>query len=153
ASNIVVSDKIVCTAAMFKSCDNLVEIDSEWDMSNVTNVEDMFRWDRKLETLNLASWITSKIENWYCAFDDCQKLKIDNSVIENFDMSNAENTYNMFYRCYGISGHLDLTKWNLKNIESMSKTFRRCKNITSIDASNWQFDNATTVSEIFSGCS
>ena len=70
--------------AMFMNCINLKELDlSNFNTSNVTNMQSMFYQCRRLEDLNLGSFDTSKLTTINYIFNNCISLK-------NLDIRNAE---------------------------------------------------------------
>lgn len=110
---------------LFYGCDNLVKIDiSDWDTSNVTNMEAMFAWCQKLQSL-----------------DD----------LETLDTSNVKNMSRMFQGCMGLS-QIKFKHFNTKNVENMDYMFADCSNAEIADLSNLDTSNLKSVYDIFRYC-
>ena len=57
---------------MFKDCYELSDLPiGDWDTSKVTDMSEMFFFDRKLSKLNLCSWNTSKVTDMTWMFGMC----------------------------------------------------------------------------------
>lgn len=69
---------------------------SNWDTSQLTSMEEMFRNTTGIKTLDLSNWNTSNVKSYYLMFDGAQALEsID---ISNFDMINTNDVTHMFYK-------------------------------------------------------
>ena len=110
---------------MFDGCDNLVKIDmSDWDTSSVTNMEAMFAWCQKLQSL-----------------DD----------LETLDTSNVKNMSRMFQGCMGLS-QIKFKHFNTENVENMDYMFGNCSNVEIADLSNLDTSNLKSMYDIFRNC-
>ena len=109
---------------MFYNC-KAQEIDvSEFNTSNVTNMNGMFSYCSSLTSLDLSSFDTSKITNMSYLFDSCTRLK--NLNISNFDFTKVTTYTNMFTRvpndCYMLVKDATAKDWitskftNLTNV-------------------------------------
>ena len=59
----------------------------------------------------------------------------------------------MFRKCESLSSLPDISKWNTKNVTSMSDMFRKCESLSSLpDISKWNTKNVTNMYDIFNGC-
>ncbi len=118
-------------AGMFKGCEKLEEIDvSKWDVSNVEDFSSMFegcnsltaqiwqKYDKPenqyLGISDLRAWVTTKAKNMGQMFKGCSKLGVLD--LSKFDMRNVENAQGMFQDCY-----------NLRNIVCGEHTFSTSK--------------------------
>ena len=118
-------------AGMFKGCEKLEEIDvSKWDVSNVEDFSSMFEgcnsltariWktydkpeNQYLGISDLRAWVTTKAKNMGQMFKGCLKLGVLD--LSKFDMRNVENAQGMFQDCY-----------NLRNIVCGEHTFSTSK--------------------------
>ena len=90
---------------MFYSCTSLTTINgiSEWDTSNVTDMEAMFFNCTSLTELDLSTLDTSNVTDMHDMFNWCENLAILD--LSGFDMSNVTgltSRFNMFGRCYNL---------------------------------------------------
>lgn len=110
---------------MFDGCDNLVKIDmSDWDASSVTNMEAMFAWCQKLQSLD---------------------------GLETLDTSNVKNMSRMFQGCMGLS-QIKFKHFNTENVENMDYMFGNCSNVEIADLSNLDTSNLKSMYDIFRNC-
>ena len=59
--------------------------------------------------------------------------------------------YDMFYDCQSLET-LDLSGWNVSNVNDMSYMFKNCKNLKYLDLSGWDTSNVMDVSGMFYHC-
>ena len=123
--NGLITSDTVNTLGMFFSNDGLNRINGieTWDVSNVTNMSNMFFYCYGLTSLDLSNWNTS----------------------------NVTNMNSMFYGCAGLTS-LDLSNWNTSNVTNMNGMFYACESLTSLDLSNWNTSNVTDMSHMFGVC-
>ena len=96
---ILIFDNIIKSCyQMFYNLVNIIEIDlSNFDTSEVTNMNGMFSECKNLEKINFGSVNTFSVENMGYLFYKCNKLtSID---LSNFDTSKVNNMENMFNYC------------------------------------------------------
>lgn len=97
------------TREIFNDLSNLTQMDLKYvDTSEMTNMNSMFANDENLTTL---------------------------TNIEDFDTSHVTNMERMFYRC-GVQT-LDLTTWDVSNVESFSYMFANTSNFQELDITGW----------------
>ena len=98
---------------------DLSKIDiSEWNTSNVTNMDSMF----SLTNFNqdISNWDTSNVTNMDSMFYCC---KFFNSDLSKWNVSKVENMNSMFYGCEKFN--CDLSKWNVSRVDKyMSSMFK-----------------------------
>ena len=58
----------------------------------------------------------------------------------------------MFYNCRGLIS-LDVSNWDTSNVTSMYNMFANCSSLTSLDVSNFDTSNVTDMYEMFAECS
>ena len=80
-------------------------------------------------------------------FEDLDPHDIE---ISYWDVSNVENMNNMFYGCKNFTGQ-GLENWNVNNVENMSMMFFGCKNFNA-NLSNWKVDKVKDMYSMFSLC-
>ena len=85
-------------SGMFYQCSDITEIDlSNFDTSNVTDMNNMFYNCSLLSSLNLSNFNTSKVTNMAYTFYNCTLLSSLNLL--NFNTSKVTNMNSMFYGC------------------------------------------------------
>ena len=126
---------------MFFECSNLITI-PQLDTSSVTTAEQMFYSCSNLTTIPQLD--TSSVTTAEQMFYSCSKLV----AIPQLNTSNATNMNNMFYNCISLTAIPQLDTSNVTNIGSM---FYGCSNLTAIP----QLDTSkvTNMGSIFAGCS
>ena len=110
---------------MFNGCWDITEIDlSNFDSSEVTNMESMFYFCTSLTSLDLSNLDTSKVR----------------------DMEN------MFSCCWSLTS-LNLSTFNTSQVKNMHGMFSSCSLLTSLNLSNFDTSNLVFIGSMFSGCS
>ena len=113
----------------FGCCRSLTEIDvSSWSTDSLVRLNGTFLGCNSLKSLNIGDWDTSKVESYHCLFHGCYSLVGDS-------MQRAVDS-------------LDVT-YHAKDFTLM---FEGCRQLVSIDLSNWSFGGAGTMGGMFSGC-
>ncbi len=114
---------------------------NEWDVSGVTNMEDMFResnFDQRIGEWDVSSvirmnymfgmspfnqdisgWDVSNVEDMTFLFRLCSSFNQD---ISGWDVSSATNMYGMFYSA--TSFDQDLGEWNVSDVSNMGNMLR-----------------------------
>lgn len=88
---------------MFMGC-KFTSLDlSNWDTSNVTEMENMFKDCTELTELNLKSFNVKKVSNMSSMFNGCSNLQKIN-VSCKFDVSNVVSSNSMFEGCLNLVG-------------------------------------------------
>ena len=148
--NVIDVSKITNMSDLFSQINTdkkIANIDiSEWDVSNVTNMENMF-FDCRKFNCDLSNWNVSKVENMDSMFANCENFT--GNGLENWDISNVENIAAMFYNCKKFD--CDLSNWNFNKVKQTRYTFCRCENFD-CDVSNWKFDKVFFANGMFYGC-
>ena len=96
---------------------------SEWDTSNVTNMNGMFEDCTNFKSANIANWDTSKVEDMRWVFTGSKF----NEEIAGWDVSNVENMRSMFYGCKKFNS--DLSQWNVRKVKNMYGMFDGCESL------------------------
>ena len=152
----------ISLSGMFQGCTNLTAIDlSNFDTSNVTDMNYMFLECSSLESIDLSNWDTSKVTGMSRMFDGCSSLEsieglstFDTSKVTDmevmfrgcsrlisidvsgFDTSNVTSMYGMFHGCSKLIS-IDVSGFDTSNVKYMSRMFYECSSLASIDLSNW----------------
>lgn len=120
---------------MFDGCRSLRTIDvSAWDMSGATDLKGMFSGCENLRQLDVSKWDVSKVTNFSELFKGCAKLPVID--VSKWNTAKATATGGMFAGCRGVTGtlgssstallHLDLSNFDMSNVEAASHMFFRC---------------------------
>ena len=162
-------------SSMFSGCSFEEELDlTGLNISNVKNMESMFEWSN-INSLKISTVDTSEVTNMSKMFKGCtvkepldlSKLDISNvTTMESmFEESNInslkistvdtkkveKNMSKMFKKCMSLKS-LDLSKLDTKNVTNMSEMFSNCSNITSLVLSSFNTSNVTDMSYMFFNC-
>ena len=93
---------------------------SQWDVSNVENMNCMF-WGCKKFNCDLSSWDVSNVKYMSSMFEGCKKFNQD---LNSWNVSNVEYMRYMFYGCEKFNQNLD--SWNVSNVKDMYSAFYNC---------------------------
>ena len=68
-----------CLGGLFSSFHELVEIRGleTWDVSNVTDMQGMFRGCKLLKTVNIDDWNVSNLRNTMQMFSECRRIEMN----------------------------------------------------------------------------
>ena len=95
---------------------------SDWDVSNVTDMQYMFCGCKELKSVgDLSNWDVSNVTNMSHMFAFCKKFNQD---LSSWDVSNVTNMQFMFYGC--ISFNQDISKWNVSKEMYKKCAFDKC---------------------------
>ena len=136
---------------MFNHMRDLTTLDlSNFDTSKVTNMRGMFGAMFNLTTLNLSSFDTSKVTDMYGMFHGTSKLtSLD---LSNFDTSKVTDMQWMFRGMPNLTT-LNLSSFNTSQVMDMSHMFDDMSNLTSLDLSNFDTSQVADMQYMFSGMS
>ena len=132
---------------IFLGLDNVEHIIGleNWDVSKVTNMEEMFNGCEKFNA-DLSKWDVSSVEDMNSMFNGCKKF---NSDLSNWNVSGVENMACMFSYCESFNA--DLSKWDVSNVVDMGSMFTGCKKFNS-DLSKWDVSNVVDMGAMFNDC-
>ena len=119
----------------------------EWDVSNVTNMSNLFNSDSNHvanfnEPLN---WDVSNVTDMSYMFYGC---KMFNQDISQWDVSNVTNMSFTFYNCVSFNQPLN---WDVSNVTDMRFMFALCRTFNQ-DISNWNVSNVLSMNSMFYHC-
>lgn len=122
-------------SGMFQDCGNLRTINniSEWDTSNVTNMDNMFKRCNSLVSLDLSNWDVSKVESMSDMIQGCDSLVSVNA--SNWDVSNVTNMWGMFADCRSLET-IDLSNWDMTNVSNTTYMFNNSSNLRTLRLDN-----------------
>ena len=157
---------------------NIISIDfSNFNSSNVTNMEKMFHNCYILEKVNFNNFDTSKVEKMNSLFHGCSKLKEITGInkfnttkvnnmeemflyckeleyldLSNFDTSNVENMYSLFSGCSKLKEIKGINKFNTSKVRNMGSMFFCCEGLEYLDLSNFKTSQVEHMESMFYRC-
>lgn len=142
-------------ANWFNGCTNLTSIEGieNLNTSNVKNMSGMFALCSNLKTLDLSHFNTEKVTTMAQMFYGCTKLH--NLNIDNFNTENVSYMNGMFDGCSGLDT-LDLSHFNTRYVRKsgFNYMFNGCSSLSSLDVSNFTTDKSSMqLDGLFKGCS
>ena len=90
---------------------------SEWNVSNVKNMQYMF-YDCTNFNSDLSDWDVSNVTDMGAMFAGCENFNAD---LSSWDVSNVTNMNGMFNGCKNFNS--DLSKWDVSNVTNMANIF------------------------------
>ena len=72
--------------------------------------------------------------------------------VPELDTSKVTTMNSMFSSCKNLIS-LDLSNWDTSNVTDMNYMFNVCSNLTTLDLSNWDTSKVTTMNQMFQTCS
>ena len=130
---------------------NIVELDlSNFDTSQVTDMQFMFSGMSSLTTLDLSNFDTSQVTDMKYMFRDMSSLTTLN--LSNFDTSRVTNMEVMFYGMSSLTS-LDLSNFDTSQVKYMDYMFSYMFSLTSLDLSNFDTSQVAYMNSMFSGTS
>ena len=114
---------------------------SSWDVSNVTNMDSMFR-EATLFNGDISNWDTSNVTNMHAMFVEAELF---NSDISAWNVSNVTNMNGTFAAC-PFNG--DISNWDVSNVTNMEAMFGFATAFEG-DLSSWNTSNVTNMQEMF----
>ena len=120
---------------------------SEWNVSNVTTMSNMFFGCRKFDC-DLSNWDVSNVKNMEGMFSHCNSFT--GKGLEKWNIFNVTNMCEMFKNC--VNFDCDLSMWNVSKVTSMIMTFSGCENFKGKGLENWDVNNTIYASGMFQNC-
>ena len=91
----------------------------------------------------------------FCNYDKCigifDSMDFKYIDISYWDVSNIESMRGMFYLCKKLKSVGDISSWDVSNVTDMSWMFYNCKSFNQ-DISGWDVSNVTDMSYMFAWC-
>ena len=100
--------------------------------------------------LDLTMLDVSLVEDMVDLFDG-DLTTITTLDVSNWDVSNVQNMCGMFLNCDNLQT-LDVSRWNVSNVKNMNHMFCNCENLQAVDVSNWNVSNVKDICSMFDGC-
>ena len=119
---------------------------SNFDTSQVTNMQYMFSDMTKLTTLDLSNFDTSKVTDMKYMFNEMYGLTSLN--LSSFNTSNVTDMSCMFAHMFSLTS-LNLSNFNTSKVTNMGAMFYDMPSLTSLDLSNFNTSNVTNMGWMF----
>jgi len=137
---------------MFSGCKLLTALPdiSEWNFTNVNNIEFMFCGCTSLELLSdISKWNMTNVTSMQSLFSGCNSIeKIPD--ISKWNLPNITKIDGMFSGCIKLSSIPDISKWDISKVTDLKGLFALCNNLTSVpDISIWNTKNVTSLRGLF----
>ena len=125
---------------IFYNCSSLTEIIGldTWDMSNCTNISNMFTGCNVLGDntfLTMSEWNVAKITTYNSTFQGC-KAMTNNNFMSSWEMSNCQGLMSTFQDCTGLI-ELDLSNKFLTGLNNIRQLCYNCTNLQTINLTNF----------------
>ena len=106
-------------------------------IDNEMELTDSYKYKDGEKELIIKFIKTGYITDMSYMFAKCTSL-VDLLDISNFNMSDVENMSCMFYGCVNLKELDDISKWNTSNVKYMQKMFCNCKSLSKLPPiENW----------------
>lgn len=135
---------------MFSSCSTTNYDFTEWDTSNITSMSYMFS-SSSFEELNLTSFKIDSLSYGGGLSHMFRSCSAKKIIAPNL-VTNYINDLPTFYGC-GKLETLDVSNWDTSNITSMNELFYNCSKLTELDLSNFDTSKVTNMRYMFRACS
>ena len=118
---------------------------SSWNVSNVTNMEEMFghRVDHTYQIIGIEKWDVSSVNTMMRTF---ARNDTFNENITNWDVSKVENMNGMFNGSSKFNQ--DISNWDVSSVTTMKEMFYNASKFNQ-DISKWDVSNVIDFSDIF----
>ena len=128
---------------------NILELDlSNFDTSQVTDMNIMFNHMRDLTTLDLSNFDTSQVTDMNIMFNHMRDLTTLD--LSNFDTSKVTNMRGMFGAMFNLTT-LNLSSFDTSKVTDMYGMFHGTSKLTSLDLSNFDTSKVTDMQWMFRG--
>lgn len=115
------------------------------------NMSSAFRlfYDCRVETLDLSDWDMSNVLDVEHAFQNSRSLLSIN--LNNWDTTNLLDAAYMFAGCFSLKS-IDLSNWNVQSLKYMDYMFYDCTNLSSLKLTNWKIKDEISIFSMFETC-
>lgn len=137
-------------AYCFNGCINLKSVRLNIDISNITDLGNMFKECYELTNIDFLNFDTSNVENMSGLFSYCRSLKTIN--LSSLNTSNVTYMSEMFYNCSGLET-IDLSMLDTSSVVNMESLFEGCSSLETINVSSLDTSSVVNMRMMFSRCS
>ena len=135
---------------MFYYISYIISIDfSKFDASSVTEMSEMFKECKNLQSIVFNGINTSSVTTMYKMFTSCSSLKYLD--LSDFDTSKTRDMTSMFEECYELIS-LDLSSFNMSLVTTIEFIFSSCTSLKYLDLRNFVIQKDTYISSTFNNC-
>ena len=103
-----------------------------WDVSNVTNMEEMFKGLSRVRFIELKNWDVSNVTNMKKMF---YAMGDFNAYFDKWQLKSIKDTTQMFSHCESLTG--DFTHWDNFKPDNYKDMFYNCKRIEENELPKW----------------
>ena len=97
---------------------------SDWDVSNVTDMNGMFFMCKELKSVgDISKWNVSKVTDMNSMFNGCNELEFIGDISK-WNVSNVTNMGHMFNSCNNFNQ--DISNWNVSKVMFKYRMFYNC---------------------------
>ncbi|WP_168900863.1 BspA family leucine-rich repeat surface protein [Levilactobacillus tujiorum] len=140
------TSSLTWTESMFSEC-GATDLDlRHWDVSQVTDMGNMFYGMRNLSKLDLTGWKTDNVTTMQWMFGEDSQLT-DLRLGSNWQTGQVTRMDGMFMGT-GLRT-LDLHSWDVSRVTNMTQMFWRCYYLTTLNVTGWQTGNVTNMAMMF----
>ncbi len=118
---------------------------SQWDVSQVTNLDSTFAGCEKFNG-DLSKWNVGNVTSMRYSFFGCDAF---NANLSEWNVGRVVDMGDMLYGCYAFNS--DLSRWNVAQVANMDQLFYNCWAFNA-DISKWNVARVTTMNRMFYGC-
>jgi len=125
------TEEVTNMDGMFADCSSLKELDlSQFNTENVESMNSMFIYCSNIKKLDLSAFVTPHVNDMAGMFAFCSSLE-EIKFGSTFDTWGVNHMAGMFYYCIQLKT-LDLTSFNVSNVEETDLMFKYCTSLTTI---------------------
>ena len=129
---------------MFQNDESLESLDlSKFDASEITNMINTFAFCKNLKSINFEGWEPT-LTNMDTAFRDCQKL--ESLDLSQFNVENVQSFKVLFYNCNSLKT-LNISTWNPSNVTDISKFLKYNRSLEEVNMSSFNISDNTVLDE------
>ena len=129
--------------------ENLDNITSKLDTSDIQDMSFMFSSCKNLQTLDLSGFNTSKVRKMTYMLQNCGKLKAVN--VSGWDVRKVEIMDNIFSSCTSLAA-LDLSGWQTSSLLNISGAFMWCAKLKELNVNHFDTSKVTKAMFAFADC-
>lgn len=121
----------------------------EWNVLNVTNMQDLFQAAENLKLLDVSTWNTSNVTNMSGTFAGLEGLTSETSLkLPDFNTSNVTDMSNMFYHYPHAKIDSNINTLDTENVVDMSTMFEGT-HLTNLSLHNFDTSKVENMEKMF----
>ncbi|MEB8418514.1 BspA family leucine-rich repeat surface protein [Enterococcus casseliflavus] len=123
----------------FNQLSKLETIQQKWTFGSLTTMNQMFGMKTNQTNLTTIgdtnNWNVSSVTNMNQVFLNCSKL--ENLDLTNWNVSNVTTMNQMFFNCKGLTSIGDTKNWDVSHVNDFRSMFYNCISLKEIRMDNW----------------